>query len=224
MPKAPITRVSGLEITPSTTNKNTGLFLDAITTVQRDAIPTKTAGLLISNSDTNTLQTYQSGAWTNLTTAPGVALYAPLSTTANAPAVEDGVIYYDTDTNQLTTGVNGAYVSVYTSPLAQGGNLVMQSLAADPAGGSSVSGEVYYNMVLNVIRARINGAWTTVNTTTNQNGSTSISFGAGLPTATAPFSTQPHIVGTLYFDTVTPKLWVCSAAGTPGTFVGVGVA
>lgn len=224
MPLPAITRVSNLQVSPSSTNKNNGFYAPQLTTTKRDAIPTPVNGLLIYNTTTNTFQAYQNGVWTNLTTGDATVLNAPVLATVNAPAVANGIIYYDSTTNELTTGVNGAYVSVYTSPLAQTGNLVMQSLAADPAGGSSVVGEVYYNTVSNTVRAYINGAWDTVNVTANLNNSTSIAFGAGVPATTVPFSTQPHIVGTLYFDTATPKLWVCSVAGTPGTFVGIVVA
>lgn len=223
MARPAITRVSNLQISSDSKNKQKGFYVDALTTTQRDAIPTQTNGLLIYNTTTNTFQAYQSGTWTNLTTGAATTLNAPILANAPAPVV-NGAIYYDSAANHLTTAVNGAFVSVYTSPLAQTGNLVMQTAAADPAGGVSVSGEVYYNTVLNVIRARINGAWVTVNSTADQNGYASIAFGAGTPTAIAPFNAQPHIVGTLYFDTATPKLWVCNGAGTPGTFIGVAVA
>ncbi len=216
MPLPAITRVSNLQISSDSRNKEKGFYVDALTTAQRDAIPTIENGLLIYNTDTSTFQAYQNGAWVSLTTAPAVALYAPVSDTASAPAVANGVIYYDTDTNKLTTGVNGAYVSVYTSPLAQTGNLVMQSAAADPAGGSSVSGEVYYNTVSNVVRARINGVWNTVNT------SLQTATGVGLTSGTAftlPAGTRAavelagnQVLGFTYYDTTNDVVRVWAGA------------
>jgi hypothetical protein len=89
---------------------------------------------------------------------------------------------------------------------------------------TKVNGGIFYNTDTNTFQNITNSALATFNSTTNLNGYTAIAFGAGTPTATAPFNAQTHTVGTLYFDTAVPKLWVCSVAGTPGTFVGVVVA
>jgi hypothetical protein len=161
---APITRVSNLEIKSDARNKEKGFYVDQLTTAQRDAIPTVRNGLVIYNTTTNTFQAYENGAWTNLATGAATSLNAPILTTANAPAVVNGAIYYDSTTDRLTTGVNGAYVSVYTSPINRDGNLIMQSLAADPTSGNSTVGEIYYNTALNVIRIRRSTNWETLNT------------------------------------------------------------
>lgn len=216
MPKPAITRVSNLEITPSSTNKEKGFYTAPITTAQRDAM-TQADGSIIYNTTTKSFQGRQNGGWTNIATQGGnVALTAPTFATANAPAVANGNIYFDSNTNALTTGVNGAYVSVYTSPLAQTGNLVMKSLAADPANGSSVNGEVYYNTGVNVIRARINGVWNTVNT------SDQAATGIGLASGTA--FTLPRgddtaevagneVVGFMFYNTTTSSIRTYTGAG-----------
>ncbi len=127
----PITRVSNLQIKSDPRNKEKGFYVDTITTVQRDAIPTKTNGLIIFNSDTNTFQAYQ----------------------------------------------NGGFVSLYTSPVAQDGNLVLQSLAADPAVG--VNGEMYYNTNFGVVRIRLADLWE------NLNASRQTATGVGITNGTA---------------------------------------
>jgi len=159
MPKPAITRVSNLQITPSSTNVEKGFYTAPITTTQRDAI-TQTDGSIIYNTTTKTFQGHQAGSWTDLATAGGkFTLTAPTFATANAPVPANGNIYYDSNTNALTIGVSNAYVSVYTSPLKQAGNLVMKSLANNPVDGDSTNGEVYYNATDNVVRARVNGVW-----------------------------------------------------------------
>ncbi len=205
---APITRVSNLEIKSDARNKEKGFYVDELTTAQRDAIPTLRNGLVIYNITTNTFQAYQNGAWTNLTTGAATSLNAPILTTANAPAVVNGAIYYDSTTNHLTTGVNGAYVSVYTSPLAQSGNLLMQQAIADPAAPNSALGEIYYNTVSQVIRARVNGAWNTVNTSLQTATGIGLTPGSGSP-FTLPQGTNAaeaagnQVLGFMFFNTET---------------------
>jgi hypothetical protein len=170
MPKAAITRVTGLSVTPNTTptiSKNTGLYVPKLTPAQITAIPaaTLTNGAVVYNTTTNTYQVYQNAAWLNLSTSPvPTTLTAPSVATVNAAAVANGAIYYDTTTNLVTIANNATYASVYTSPLAQAGNLVVQSSADDPADGASINGEMYYNTTANTIKARINGVWVTVQT------------------------------------------------------------
>ncbi len=224
MARPAITRVSNLEISSDSKNKQKGLYVDALTTTQRDAIPTIENGLLIYNTTTSTFQAYQNGAWTNLATGAATTLTAPSLITADAPVtVVNGAIYYDSTTNKLTSGVNGAYVSVYTSPLAQGGNLVMQSANANPAG---VEGEVYYNTVLDVVRVYINGAWNTVNT------SFQTATGVGITTGTAltlpggvPGNVEVagnEVLGFIYHDDTNNRIrtWI----GSPATWKTVTVA
>ena len=165
MPKVAITRVTGLSVTPNTTttiSKNTGLYAPQLTPAQIAAIPAATLvnGAIVYNTTTNTYQVYQNAAWTNLTTGAANILTAPSFATLSAPAVANGAIYYDTDTNLVTIANNAAYASVYTSPLAQVGNLVVQSLNADPA--PAIAGEIYNNTANggNVLKGytNINGA------------------------------------------------------------------
>ncbi len=179
MPKAPVTRINGaFQVqadsvgNPNNATNYNGFYAPQLTTTQRNAIPTNTLqnGAIIYNTTTSTFQVYQNLAWTNLTTGAATTLTAPNLTTANAPAAANGAIYYDTTTNLVTLANNATYASVYTSPLAQGGNLVMQSAAADPAGGVSVDAEAYYNTTSNNFRGHQNGQW----------GSVAIGIGAGV--------------------------------------------
>lgn len=138
MSKAPITRVSGLSVTPSSTNKNNGLYAPQLTTTQITAIPAATLinGAILYNSTTNLYQGYQSGALVNFP----------------------------------------------TSPLAQGGNLVVQSSAADPAGGSSVAGEIYYNTGSTLFRVYQNAVWSSLY------ANITAATGVGLVPGNSPFS------------------------------------
>lgn len=131
MPLPAITRVSNMEIKSDAKNKENGLRIDAITTTQRDAIPTKTAGLLISNSTNNTLQTYQNGVWNTLnataSTATGVGLTNGTAFTlpsGPSAAVEvlgnqvAGFMYNDTTLNRIRVRANAAWNTVTIVPEA----------------------------------------------------------------------------------------------------------
>lgn len=94
MPLPAITRVSNMEIKSDAKNKENGLRIDAITTTQRDAIPTKTAGLTISNSTTGTLQTYQNGAWSNVSMqgGPNIVKYTATGAADYQVLITDSII------------------------------------------------------------------------------------------------------------------------------------
>src|SRR5689334_20688847 len=111
MARAALTRVSNLQVSPTTRNKNNGLYAPSLTTAQRDAIPATTVadGGMIYNNSSARFEVRQGGAWATLTTAPVATLTAPSLTTANAGVAANGRIYYDTDTTKLTAGVNGVY-------------------------------------------------------------------------------------------------------------------
>ncbi len=166
MSRPNITRVSNLQVKSDPRNKEKGFYVDALTTVQRDAIPTKTNGLIVYNTDTNTFQAYQ----------------------------------------------NGSFISIYTSPEAQGGNLVMQSLATDPAGGDSVNGEMYYNTTFGVVRIRLSGVWE------NLNASAQAATGVGIVSGTAltlPSGTKAavevagnQVSGFMYHDSTNSRIRV----------------
>jgi len=169
MPKSAITRVTNLAVTPSTTptiTKNSGFYAPPLTPAQIAAIPTATLinGAIVYNTTTNTFQVYQSGGWTNLSTAPVTnVLVAPNISTANAATAGNGNIYYDTTTSQLTTAVSIAnaatYTNVYTTPLTSLGNLVIQSAAADPA---NIQGVIAFNTISNSLRTYDNNAMGTI--------------------------------------------------------------
>lgn len=103
MPLPAITRVSNMEIKSNAKNKENGLRIDAITTAQRDAIPTKTAGLIVSNSDTNTLQTYQNAAWGNVNTSASLFALKRTAVAANYQVLASDVIIGVTDTTAART-------------------------------------------------------------------------------------------------------------------------
>jgi hypothetical protein len=211
MARPALTRVSNLQVSPTTRNKNNGLYAPSLTTAQRDAIPATTVanGGMIYNSSNANFEVRQAGAWATLTTAPVATLTAPSLTTANAGAAVDGRIYYDLTTLKLTAGVNGAYASVYTSPLAQAGNLVVQSANANPA--PSVNGEIYYNTNTFTLRTRIDDTWVNLNTSVTTasgdglvDGSTPMIFPSG-PKATVEVVNN-QIAGFTYYDTTNNRV------------------
>lgn len=67
MPKPAITRVSNLQITPSSTNQEKGFYTAPITTAQRNAM-TQNNGSFIYNSDIAAFQGLQNGTWNNVYT------------------------------------------------------------------------------------------------------------------------------------------------------------
>lgn len=103
MPLPAITRVSNMEIKSDAKNKENGLRIDAITTTQRDAIPTKTAGLTISNSTTGTLQTYQNGTWGNINTSASFFDVKRTTTAVDYQVLVTDVIIGVTDTTAART-------------------------------------------------------------------------------------------------------------------------
>jgi len=88
------------------------------------------------------------------------------------------------------------------------------------------SGSKIFNSTLGVEQTynTTTAIWSASPTTSDVNGYITIATGAAAPTVQAPFNTQAHTVGTLYFATTAPKLWVCSVAGAPGTWIGVNLA
>ncbi len=179
MSQPAITRVSNLQVSPSSTNKNNGLYAPSLTAAQIAAIPAAANGGIVYNSTAGNFQIRQGAAWANITTAPAATLTAPSLATIARPAAANGLIYYDTTTNKLTTAENAAYVAVFTTPEAQGGNLVVQSHAADQA--PAVNGEVFYDTTLNTAKLRINGVWNNINT------SVATTSGVGLVAGSTPF-------------------------------------
>lgn len=132
MPRPAITRVPNLAISPVTSNKNNGLYLPPLTTVQRDAIPPAAIanGCSIYNTTANSSQAYIGGVWKNINSsvAPvGVGVGLVAGSTAvilpsginNTVEVADnqinGFIYYGTTTNSIRARVNGAWVTVQTA-------------------------------------------------------------------------------------------------------------
>lgn len=103
MPLPAITRVSNMEIKSNAKNKENGLRIDAITTAQRNAIPTKTSGLLVSNSTTNTLQTYQNDTWGDLHTSASFFALKRTSTAISYQALITDVIIGVTSTAAART-------------------------------------------------------------------------------------------------------------------------
>lgn len=67
MPKPAITNFSSVNVTPSSTNNNNGVYLPQLTTAQRDAIPGTTArnGGMIYNSTTQTIEARIGGNWSD---------------------------------------------------------------------------------------------------------------------------------------------------------------
>lgn len=81
MPKAAITRVSNLEIAPSSTNKEKGFYTAPITTAQRDAM-TQDDGGFIYNTDTKTFQGLQNKVWNNTYTQSSLGFSLPYTSKA----------------------------------------------------------------------------------------------------------------------------------------------
>lgn len=89
MPKASITRFSGVAIDPVSSNNNNGLYPPQLTTAQRDAIPIDVLkdGGVIYNIDVGELQTYNNG-WQDMVgtgnvTGPGVSVTDNIATFAD---------------------------------------------------------------------------------------------------------------------------------------------
>jgi hypothetical protein len=132
MPLPAITRVSGLAVTPTSSNKNNGFYAPQLTTAQRDAIPTATLvnGAIIYNTNLNTFQSYQ--------VINGASIWLSLSAASTSTAT--GVA--------LTTG------TPFTLPSGP--------RAGVEVAANQVNGFMYYDATNNVVRARQNGAWATV--------------------------------------------------------------
>ncbi len=101
MPKRSVTRLSGLEISLSATNPNTGLFLNSITTAQRDAIPSPTDGLLIFNGDTESYQGVIDGAYTNLSMQGGPSILKRTAVAGDYTILPTDAIIGVTDTSAV---------------------------------------------------------------------------------------------------------------------------
>lgn len=119
MTKPAITRVSNLEITPSSTNNNNGFYPPQLTTDEIAAIPAGTVqhGGIVYNTTTGFLQTYTSGnTWVNLYAGVIVGDVVVASHTTNAqPGVQAGLIYYDTDTDNYLGSNTTDYLNFYYS-------------------------------------------------------------------------------------------------------------
>lgn len=216
------TTLSNLKLDGRNTN-NKSETLNIITTTQRDAIPTANLvdGMQIYNSTLGLFQGRVGSAWTNFMTGGLGAFTAPSLATAPVTGVA-GMIYEDTVTNQLTAYNGTAWGALYRTTNLTGtfGLTAVANTGALPA--SPANGTMVYQTDIGGVKY-YNGVWNIISETTDVNGYITMATGAGTPTGTAPFNAQAHTVGTLYFDSVTPKIWVCSVAGTPGTWVGVAV-
>ena len=73
MPKPLITRFSSVDIEPSSTNKDNGLYIPRLTEEQKIIIPAEVIhnGCIIYNITDNEVQVYKNGAWTNVNTGGG---------------------------------------------------------------------------------------------------------------------------------------------------------
>jgi len=74
MTKPAITTLSALNIVPSSTSKNNGVYFPQITLAQKNAIPANLLrnGCVVYQTDdagANTLQLYANGAWVTITAA-----------------------------------------------------------------------------------------------------------------------------------------------------------
>ena len=123
MPKPAITRVSNLEITSSSTNKEKGFYTASLSTTQRDAI-TQTNGSLIFNSTTGTFQGLKGGAWNNINTSVSTATGEGLNGTPfiypSGARVDvevagnevNGFAYYDTTNNIIRSYEDGEWLNM----------------------------------------------------------------------------------------------------------------
>lgn len=111
MSDAPITKLSGLDISPDPHNKNNGFYAPQLTTAQRDAIPSNTIrnGGIIYNTEQNTFQTYAQGTWNNLASyrTGGITDIGDINTAGNP---------------NLTC--TGAIISASKADAADNGNLI----------------------------------------------------------------------------------------------------
>lgn len=227
MSQSPITNLTSLAITGTDDANNLGFYVPLMTTAQRDAISTSLLrnGALICNSTTGFFNVYQGSAWKALsaTADPEGNLVALSHATAAVPTTPiNGMIYYDTTTNQYTAYLNGAWIALYASTNLAG-NMVVKIFANTGALPTGVNGMIAYQTDIARFKG-YNSAWVPFPVSTNVQGYTTIATGAGAPTVTAPYSTQAHTVGTLYYNTAVPALYVCNIAGTPGTWLSVVVA
>lgn len=123
------------------------------------------------------------------------------------------------------TRVNGGF-EVFNKPSSNSDNAFyppkLTTVQRDAM--AAQEGAVVLNSDTNILEVLKDAVWLGLVSTTDINGYTSIAIGAGTPTATAPFNGETHTIGTLYYNSAVPKLWVCSVAGTPGIWLGIVVA
>lgn len=131
MSKAPITRLTGLDVQPNlnpTNGSSTphGFYIPLLTTAQIALIPATELrnGLIVANSTTNALQVRLNGALrnvnTSLATATGEGLNGspvilPSGTRAAVELVGNqitGFTYYDTTNNVLRVRNNAAWLTI----------------------------------------------------------------------------------------------------------------
>lgn len=102
MPLPAITRVSNLQVSPSSTNKEKGFYTAPITTTQRDAL-TQTNGLFIANTTTGTFQGLQNGVWGNMNTSASLFALKRTATAASYQALITDVVIGVTSTAAART-------------------------------------------------------------------------------------------------------------------------
>lgn len=130
MSKAPITRLTGLDVQPNLTTTNGssaahGFYIPLLTTAQIATIPTTELrnGLLVANSTTNALQVRLNGALRNVNTSvatagAGLTGLPVILPTGTAVAVEvaanaiQGFIYVNSTANNIRLYNNAGWHSV----------------------------------------------------------------------------------------------------------------
>ncbi len=186
MPKAPITRVSSMAVTPLSTNRNNGFYLPKLTATQIANIPAATLadGGMVQNTTTGWTQINKTAVWNNInysvSTATGVGITAgsPSTLPSGVNATVDvagnqvsGFMYYGTTSNTLRVYSGAAWNNInYSISTATGVGLTAGSPCTLPTGpdaavevaGNQVNGFIYLGATSGTIRARVGGAWVTV--------------------------------------------------------------
>ena len=117
MPKPLITRFSSVDIEPSSTNRDNGLYIPRLTEAQKNIIPADVIhnGCIIYNITDNEVQVYKNGAWTNINTGGGGGGGGDV--TGPAGAVDNNIATFDLDTGKIIkdSGVSITQVPVLLS-------------------------------------------------------------------------------------------------------------
>lgn len=143
MPLPAITRVSNLQVSPSSTNKEKGFYTAPITTTQRDAL-TQTNGLFIANTTTGTFQGLQNGTWGNMNTSASLFALKRTATAANYQVLVTDVIIGVTSTALARTIILPAVANTIAGQIIivkdESGGANANNITVDGSGAETIDG------------------------------------------------------------------------------------